>query len=249
MKNALHEATGHTLNVGNEMLPIDWVATLDHSFARIVGQDQYNDLNDEIGTGFDSIYGGCLRLAIYTTKHLIDLIETYEGGVFEYDALEWYAPAKEGQFEMLPEWVFRRMLTDDHYALHANYVEPAKLRDWVLQWLQVHGEQLPGDLVLKVKKPRPLEIHSIPVISTAHITREVNDQLLADDNPWALHANLGGCGFFIFLDDLIDPAPQCLKDLRDWLRKKEDAGIVDNSRWLRLDSDGQIVEGLPTYDW
>lgn len=97
-----------------------------------------------------------------------------------------------------------------------------------------------------------LETSVIPVISTGHLTEEVNKQLLGKHNPWSVHAILPGCGFFLFLDELAEanePVPQCLKDIRDWLRLKETAGVVDNSRWVRLDSDANTVDELPFYDW
>lgn len=98
-----------------------------------------------------------------------------------------------------------------------------------------------------------LEIHKIPCISTAHLTKEVAEQLEheRDDNPWCPCAAWPH-GFFLFLDDLEvndEEAPQCLVDIRDWLRNLECQSTVDNSRWVRLDCDAERVEGLAAYDW
>lgn len=98
-----------------------------------------------------------------------------------------------------------------------------------------------------------LEIHKIPMISTAHLTREVADVLTKrrDGNPWCPCA-AWEFGYFLFLDNPEAgraPVPQCLLDIRDWLRKQEAAGVLDNSRWVRLDGDAPTVEELPTYDW
>lgn len=97
-----------------------------------------------------------------------------------------------------------------------------------------------------------LEIHTIPVISTGHITSEVNARLLEDQGPWGACAILPHSGFFMFLDEVEnddEPVPQCILDIRDWLHGLEAAGRLDRSRWIRLESDGQLVDGLPTYDW
>lgn len=98
-----------------------------------------------------------------------------------------------------------------------------------------------------------LEIHKIPMISTAHLTKEVADVLTErrDGNPWCPCA-AWEFGYFLFLDEPEagrTPVPQCLLDIRDWLRKQEAAGLLDNSRWVRLDGDADAAENLPTYDW
>lgn len=98
-----------------------------------------------------------------------------------------------------------------------------------------------------------LEIHGIPVISTAHITREVASRLDSEHQNWCACAVYRDVGFFLFLDELPsteeDPVPQCLLDIRDWRMKLESEGKLDNSRWVRLDCDADTVEGLTTYDW
>lgn len=98
-----------------------------------------------------------------------------------------------------------------------------------------------------------LEIHPLPVISTGHLTKEVAERLDAegDSNPWCPVATWE-YGYFIFLDDLfavLEEPPQCLVDIRNWRMELEKRGVVDNSRWLRLDGDGSRVEELPYYEW
>ena len=102
-----------------------------------------------------------------------------------------------------------------------------------------------------------LEVHGIPVISTAHLTKEVADVLTkkGDGNPWVCCVPWG-YGYFICLDDLDepyspdgDPVPQCLLDICNWRRKLEREGKLDNSRWVRLDCDADRADSLPTYDW
>lgn len=98
-----------------------------------------------------------------------------------------------------------------------------------------------------------VEIHTIPAISTAHLTKEVAERLTAEGNknPWCPCA-AWDYGYFLFLDELEasdGEVPQCLLDTRDWLRNLEDRGILGSSRWVRLDRDADTVDGLPTYDW
>lgn len=98
-----------------------------------------------------------------------------------------------------------------------------------------------------------LEIHKMPSISTGHLTKEVADILTAqrDGNPWCPCA-AWEYGYFLFLDEpeaSEAPVPQCLLDIRNWLRRQEKAGVVDNSHWVRLDGDGDTAETLPIYDW
>lgn len=98
-----------------------------------------------------------------------------------------------------------------------------------------------------------LEVHTIPVISTGHLTKEVAERLTAegDKNPW-IPCMPWDYGFFMRLDDPDDTkesVPQCLLDIRDWRMKLERKGKLDNSRWVRLDCDADPVEDLPTYDW
>lgn len=101
--------------------------------------------------------------------------------------------------------------------------------------------------------PHLPEVHQIPFISTSHLTKEVAATLLAlsNDNPWCPCASWE-YGAFIFLDDLEAKeggVPQCLIDIRDWRMKLEIKGMLDNSRWVRVDAEGSVVEGLPVYDW
>lgn len=97
-----------------------------------------------------------------------------------------------------------------------------------------------------------VELMTLPVISTAHLTKEVAERLSAegDKNPWCPCASWE-YGFFIFLGGVSDEdakdLPQCLQDIRGWLIKQGDE--EEPAGWLRLDSIAEEVEGLPTYDW
>jgi len=105
-----------------------------------------------------------------------------------------------------------------------------------------------------------LEIHSLPVITTAHITQEVAALLTKEgnNNPWCPCASWEH-GFFLHLDELEVRAsetvtiPQCLYDIRNWLRAKNlrtaHGNTTSRADWVRLDQDADVVEGLPAYDW
>ncbi|MDF9778843.1 hypothetical protein [Pseudomonas baetica] len=105
-----------------------------------------------------------------------------------------------------------------------------------------------------------MEIHSLPVISTSHITQEVAERLTKEgnNNPWCPSASWEH-GFFLHLDELEARAsetvtiPQCLIDIRDWMRKKKLSAINGDLKtradWVRLDQDADIEDDLPSYDW
>ncbi len=97
----------------------------------------------------------------------------------------------------------------------------------------------------------PTEKHwvlSMPVISTGHITRSTNDLLTADQ----LSPSVASCagyehGFFLSVPITTtstkeQPIPDDLAIVWAWAR-------VNGFQWLRLDADGDEVEGLPTHDW
>lgn len=99
-----------------------------------------------------------------------------------------------------------------------------------------------------------MELHIIPCISTTHITQEIATQLTnkGNDNPWCQCASWE-YGFFLYLGG---PAkhrtPQALLDIKRWLAMQAEdlAGTVQGEfGWIRLDRDGPVVDGLPTYDW
>lgn len=105
-----------------------------------------------------------------------------------------------------------------------------------------------------------MELQTLPVISTNHLTQEVAERLTAsgNKNPWCVCASWEH-GFFLHLDDLeaaeceADPMPQCLIDIRDWLRAKNlictDGDRTFRGDWVRLDGDADPVDDLPSYDW
>lgn len=85
-----------------------------------------------------------------------------------------------------------------------------------------------------------LEITKMLTISTAHITEETN-RLLCDGEVEAAYYALDG-GWLVLSYGPDDSVP---KDLEACLALAEENGC----EWLRLDRDGQIVDGLEVFDW
>ena len=93
-----------------------------------------------------------------------------------------------------------------------------------------------------------ITILRVPTISTGHLTEEVAAQLTnqGDKNPWCPCAEWD-YGFFLYLEEPEargEETPQCLLDIRDWLRAE---GFTDC--WVRLDCDADQVPNLPAYNW
>lgn len=89
-----------------------------------------------------------------------------------------------------------------------------------------------------------IETMTIPSISTGHLTQLVAAKLKErrDNNPWVTCAAFE-YGFFLYVEDLDEIAPQCLKDIEKWLRENHEPG------WIQLDSASPVAEGLPLYSW
>ena len=95
-----------------------------------------------------------------------------------------------------------------------------------------------------------IETMQIPVISTVHLTREVADALTAqgDRNPWVICAPYE-YGYFLWISEGSDrelSMPVCLQNIRDKLAPMLPPSL---GVWVRLDSDGDKIAGLPAYDW
>lgn len=91
-------------------------------------------------------------------------------------------------------------------------------------------------------------VMGIPVLSTAHITEATNDRLSSDGgkNPWG-HCAKYEFGYFLAVpasDTFTDAAqpPTDLQAIWTWARHR-------NIQWVRLDQAGDVIDGLPTYDW
>lgn len=85
---------------------------------------------------------------------------------------------------------------------------------------------------------------SMPVIATCHITAATSDLLSAqgDQNPWTIVAPYEE-GFFIYVqsEDMPDQ-PKEFSDIFAWAR-------ANGFEWVRLDAAGDDIDGLPQYDW
>lgn len=105
-----------------------------------------------------------------------------------------------------------------------------------------------------------MELHALPVINTSHLTKDVFDRLTDDgnNNPWC-SCSAWAHGFFLRIDELEEhpadskPTPQCLIDIRDWLRAQNlhesDGKKRVVSEWVRLDNYATTADGLTSYRW
>lgn len=103
---------------------------------------------------------------------------------------------------------------------------------------------------------------TLPVITTGHISTETRDLLSASSRKafsYLVSRQTGEMpvcwvaeyseGFFVRFWDEQEPEggkelPQDLRDIRSWLVS---AGYLD--LWVRIDSDGDVVSGLNTFEW
>ena len=92
----------------------------------------------------------------------------------------------------------------------------------------------------------PQWIMQVPVLSTEHIKPNTSEFLMScrhGDAPWGQEVLKldGGWLFFVGAGE-VDIYPEDLKEVFLW-------AVTHNYEWIRLDESGDIVEGLPTYDW
>lgn len=88
----------------------------------------------------------------------------------------------------------------------------------------------------------------VPVISSAHITQETAELLTR--NPDTLPVEVApyryGWFVFIFIPEIDVSLPADLAEVFGWFREQPQ---FEGANWLRIDADGDVVDGLPTYDW
>lgn len=97
---------------------------------------------------------------------------------------------------------------------------------------------------------------TVPVLSTGHLQFQSNEQLSAQNPRSHLNPLLFAAyphGFFLYFGEAHSPTsfdlePEPLKTdltrLAQWLHEH-----YPDSAWLRLDADGDKVEGLPVFNW
>lgn len=89
----------------------------------------------------------------------------------------------------------------------------------------------------------------VPVLSTGHLSKATRDRLESegDDNPWMYCASyLDGYFISVPADDKfpegLDVPPPDLLAIWKWARENK-------YDWVRLDSAGDVIEALRTFDW
>jgi hypothetical protein len=91
------------------------------------------------------------------------------------------------------------------------------------------------------KRPQRLWEMTIPVLSTAHI-KETTLDALAAGSPERLALYPEGAFVRIQAGKFAD-IPELLP-IAAWFRKH-----YPEEHWLRLDPDGDVIKGLPTFEW
>jgi len=95
-----------------------------------------------------------------------------------------------------------------------------------------------------------MEISTMLTINSAHITKETAD-ILADHNAaagWTMMLavyDFDEYGWMIYVSDSDGAEDGMPEDLAACVELAQDKGCD----WLRLDSDGEIVDELPVYEW
>jgi hypothetical protein len=91
----------------------------------------------------------------------------------------------------------------------------------------------------------PFWVSRVPVLSTAHVSQETMDMLLAGptENAFGTVAAYPE-GVFLSLTTIRipDDLPEDLAALCRWVRRRRYG-------WIRLDCDGDTVDDLPVHDW
>jgi hypothetical protein len=95
-----------------------------------------------------------------------------------------------------------------------------------------------------VAKP-PYYVSRVPVLSSTHVSFETMERLQSGpaENSFGTVAAYPE-GVFLYLQTVLIPEnlPEDLLALCKWARKRR-------CNWIRLDADGDLVDGLPTYNW
>jgi hypothetical protein len=100
------------------------------------------------------------------------------------------------------------------------------------------AEQLSG------KRPNTVWMTSLPVISTHHLSQETGTVTLAKGFPWLQVAEYE-TGFYVKVDKYEDHFHEYPEDLRQVMAW----ATAQKFDWIRIDAEGDDVDGLPIYDW
>lgn len=91
-----------------------------------------------------------------------------------------------------------------------------------------------------MKKLPDIWIAHVPVLSTSHISEKTADWL-GRHREWVA-SYLDGWWIFVGHESRVGEMPDDLRAVLAWAEEHD-------CNWVRLDSGGDCVEGLPTYDW
>lgn len=92
-----------------------------------------------------------------------------------------------------------------------------------------------------------MEITKMLTISTAHITEETARLLELEpdnDNMQLIVYNKADFGWFIYVNEYLEN-----RDIPDDLRKCLELAKENDCKWLCLECDTDVVDGLDEYEW
>lgn len=89
---------------------------------------------------------------------------------------------------------------------------------------------------------------TVPVLSTLHISRRDDLDLSADNREDATALPSGGPGYLIRLPSPADPWPDDAWPDFDGVQLLRHCHRL-GYRWIMLDPDGDVIDGIPTFDW
>lgn len=103
-------------------------------------------------------------------------------------------------------------------------------------------------LTRSIKNKKDLDIQKYFVVSTAHITKEENDDLINaphTDSPLCVHSNEYHHVIAIPQEDLDDFEDSVSGNILNLLKIAKKNGCD----YLKLDCDGFVYDDLPKFDW
>jgi hypothetical protein len=92
-------------------------------------------------------------------------------------------------------------------------------------------------------EPRRLWVMRVPVLSTIHIKRDTLEKLATAGEQSRVIGYEEGAFVMITPRSSWNPPPE-IKRLVKWFR-----GNFPRQWWIRFDRDGDVIPGLPVYDW
>lgn len=105
-----------------------------------------------------------------------------------------------------------------------------------------------GQLLQRIEKSEDkYEIQRVLVLSTGHI-REQDERFLRNHDG-AYYIIPYEYGYFVWVPSELENLEDAMGEVPPKIGELIKLAFEENCQWLRLDSDGMIVEGLEEFDW